>query len=176
MSFLLDALKELFSRRSNIVLFALLSVAIFCLFIFLPVWTTPGNDLLFQLSLFQPSAYLLMGCLSLGNAYLLTLQREIRKRAGGGRREEVGGKEVGGKEGGGGKAAASGVGIITSSVFATIGCAACYSSFLSLFGLGGSLFIVEHRWWFAAVAFGLTALGIYHSSRRLTDACMRCAA
>jgi hypothetical protein len=153
--------QSLVQRRSNILYFFLSSLVIFALFVLIPVWTTPGNDIAFQLTLFKPSAYVLMISLSIMNGMLLTIQRELRIR-------RVG--RFGAKQG------AAGAGIVSSSVLATVGCAACYSSLLSLFGLGGSVFIVSHKWWFAAAAVSLSLYALYHNARTLTGACERCAA
>jgi hypothetical protein len=153
------AFRIIISDRKNIFFCFLFSVLVISLFILLPVWTTPGNDVLFQLRLYKPPVFVLMVILALLNGYLLALHLHLHRHT---QRGEPA-KEI-----------AEEAGILTTSIAATIGCAACYSSLLSLFGLGGTVFIVTHRWWFAAIAIGLSLWGIYHTSKRVAGTCPAC--
>jgi hypothetical protein len=154
-----DAFRETLAERGRRGQMAAIAVVVFALFVLVPVWTTPGNDVLFQLGLFTPSLYALIVTLSVLNAYVIVQQLHIRKTA----------RAAFGK-----KHAATGFGIITSSIAATLACASCYSSVLAMFGLGGTLFIVEHRWWFAAFALGLSLASVYYGSRRIAGGCKTC--
>lgn len=157
---ILPAAKEVFSLKKNWFYFIGICLFIFGLFVMLPVWTTPGNDILFQLSLFELNVYVLLISLAVLNAYLLTMHIRAHQL----------------------KAAlhipksqkASGLGILTTSLAATIGCASCYSSILAIFGIGGTAFIVSHRWWFAAIAITLSLFAIWSTSKKINGHCASC--
>ncbi len=143
--------------------FAAIAFSIFSAFILLPVVTTPGNDVVFQLSIMKPDVYALMIALALLNALLISMQLHIRRV----RKAAVAFGEHA-------KHATTAAGIITSSFLSTIACASCYSSVLALFGLGGTIFLVTHRWWFAAGAIALTFAAIVYASRRINRECNTC--
>lgn len=154
-----EALHKSFARPRDWAAFALSALAVFALLVMVPVWTTPGDDVLFRLSITEWDVFVVMAVLSLLNGVLFTMYAQVRRE----RASHAVAKQ-----------AVTGVAVLTSSLFATIGCAACYSSVLAVFGLGGTIFIVEHRWWFAAVAVGLTLFAIYNTARRLERLCTRC--
>jgi len=156
------AAKGHFHKPLNVVTTIGFAFLIFWLFVMVPVWTTPGDDFLFQLSLFTPSIYAILISLSLLNGYLLSMHFALYRM-----RHDL--KVKTSK-----KEKLSIFGIIGSSIAATAGCASCYSSLLAVFGLGGSVFIVEHRFWFALIAFGLTSYAIYATSKRLNGHCSTC--
>ena len=160
---MLPAFKTVFSKPTYLAIAALWSLVIFVLLVYLPVWTTPGNDLLFQLGLFTKSAYGVMVAIALLNGMLLSMQTYVRKFA------VVSTSMIGVKS------AATGFGIVTGSVAATLGCAACYSSVLALLGLGGTVFVVEHRFWFAAFSLILTIAAIHKTSKQVMGECTKCA-
>lgn len=135
------------------------ALTIFALFVFLPVWTTPGNDVAFQLHLISPMTYALMSALALLNGILIEMQWYLRRNR---------------LSAGTGKQATTAFGIIATSFLSTIACASCYSSVLALLGLGGTAFVVTNRWWFAAIALSLTVFALAHTSRRVMGLCAAC--
>lgn len=155
----LDGIRKSLAGTTDKLLFAAIACVIFVLFVMLPVWTTPGNDLAFQLALFTPGVYALMASLSILNALVISMQVHIRRE----QKAKIGAGQVG-----------SGLGAVGVSLIATIGCAACYSSVLALFGLAGTVFIVEHRAWFATAAVALASFAIYHSGRKIAGGCNVC--
>lgn len=143
--------------------FGAIATAIFFAFVLLPVMTTPGDDILFQLSITKPNTFALMIALALLNALLITMQLHIRRV----RKAALAlGEHV--------KRATTAFGIITSAFVSTIACASCYSSVLAVFGLGGTIFVVTHRWWFAAGAIMLTLVALLYTSRRINRECTTC--
>lgn len=155
------AIHQSFTKPRDWLTFAIASAAVFALFVLVPVWTTPGNDIAFQLHLLKAPTYALMIVLSLSNGLLITMQRTLaRHRAA----VKVHAGHV-----------ATGTGIVVASVFATLACASCYSSLLAIFGLGGTLFVAKYHWWIAAAALILTAFALYHTARALTGECKVCA-
>ncbi len=153
------ALKKTFAKPTDYASAAGIAFAVFALFVLVPVWTTPGNDVRFQLHLLPWSVLALMVVLSVSNGVLVHMQLWLRRH-----RLAVGT----------GKQAAGALGILASSIAATMACAACYSSLLAVFGLGGTIFVATYRWWFAAFAFALTVYALYHTSRRVLGLCDAC--
>ena len=153
---ILSAIKTVFTRPRHWVEALCIAIAIFALFVMVPVWTTPGNSIPFELHLIPWGVYILMIALALLNGVLIEMQLYIR-------RHQLAPAT--------GKHAATAAGIAISSLFATIGCAACYSSLLALLGLGGTAFVVTNRWWFAATALGLTCVALVYTVRRVTGNC-----
>ena len=140
----------------------LIAGAIFALFVMIPVLTTPGNDVAFQLSITPANVFVLMVALSLLNGLLITMQWKLRR--------EHKQHRLTAKEG------TTVFGMVASAFAATVACAACYSSVLAVFGLGGTIFLVTHRWWFAAAALLLTLFALHHTSRAMTGKCEVCKA
>lgn len=131
---------------------------VFALLVMIPVWTTPGNDLAFQLSITPWEVLLLMALLSALNGALFAMYRKGRKGGKGGKGEKA-------------KEATTLLGIAGASVLSTLACAACYSSVLAVFGVGGTAFIVTNRWWFSAIAIGLTLFAMRATARKVTGEC-----
>ncbi len=153
------ALKKTFAKPADYASAGGIAFAVFALFVLVPVWTTPGNDVRFQLHLLPWSVVALMAVLSVSNGVLVQMQLWLRRH-----RLAVGT----------GKQAVGAFGILVSSIAATMACAACYSSLLAIFGLGGTIFVATYRWWFAAFALGLTAFALYHTARRVMGLCDTC--
>ncbi len=153
------AYKKVFARSRAFIETILVTLAIFALFVLVPVWTTPGNDVSFQLHLISWPTYVLMGALSVLNGVLIQMQLYLRRH----RLVEAGVKQ-----------ATTFIGILGTSFLSTLACASCYSSLLAFFGLSGTVFIVTNRWWFAAAALALTAFALAHTSRRVMGLCAAC--
>lgn len=133
---------------------------VFTLLIMVPVWTTPGNDLAFQLSITPWEVLLLMALLSALNGLLFTMHRHVKRIRKG--------KAAQAKE------ATTLLGIAGASMLSTVACAACYSSVLAVFGAGGTAFIVTNRWWFSALAIGLTLFAMHAVAKQVNGECNVC--
>ncbi len=157
-----QALRQTFADPCGWSVFVVSSVGLFLLLLLIPVWTTPGNDLLFQIELLGAPGTALVTVLSIGNGLLLTMQTVIHHK----RKASSAAKKV--------VKATTLTGILTGSLAATLACAACYSSILSLFGLGATAFVVEYRIYFAIFALALTAAALHYSAKRLNNACAVC--
>lgn len=157
------AIKESLEGHWGVIEWIAVSAVFFLLLIAVPVWTTPGNDFLFQLSILEPEVLALMIALSVLNGLLVVMQIYIRKHA---RVKKKGHQHA--------KESATAFGIIVSSLTATLACAACYSSVLALIGLGTASVIVQYRTYIAAVALILTLVAIYYSAKRINNHCAVC--
>lgn len=159
------ALGKVFTDPIRWVQVVLFSVVIFLLFILIPVWSTPGNDFMFQITLLEPFVLFLFILLSLSNGLLVTMQLYIRREA----MIQVGrsGRAMHG---------ATAFGILISSLGATFACAACYSFILAFLGVGAVAFLVKYQVLIALGALSLTSYAIYHSGRRINNNCSVCKA
>lgn len=156
-----DVVKTVLHSWQRCFAFVLLAVGLFALFVFVPVWTTPGNDLMFQLSITPVSVFVLMVVLSLGNALVVMMQWHLRQS----QKVKIGAKEIGG-----------GVGLLVASIFSTLACVSCFSSLLSIFGLGGVIFFGEHQLLIAIIALCIMVIALWYTARRVNGVCTRCVA
>jgi len=145
------------------IVFLLSSIAVFLLLLMVPVWTTPGNDVLFQLHLLKYWVIALMVLLSLGNGLVITMQLYIRKH----RPHKTSATQKG-------KEAVTFGGLLVAAVTSTLACAACYSALLSLFGLGAATFVVRYQPVIATVAILLTMYAIVQAAKRINNHCEVC--
>lgn len=158
-----DAIRKTLSGPREVMEWLLFSGSFFFLLVMVPVWTTPGDDLFFQLSITPPGVIVLMAVLALSNALIIMMQLHIRKTTSARRKLHAKATE-----------GATALGILFGSLAATIACAACYSSLLALFGLGATTFVVEQRDWIAAFTLILTGIALYYSSKRINNNCEVC--
>lgn len=157
------AVKMTLKRPQDLGKFFIFSIFFLYLLVMVPVWTTPGNDFLFQLRLFGPIVFVLMIILSVGNGLLLSMQWYIFRE-----------KKVARSKSRNRTEKTTLVGSIVVAFLATIGCAACYSSILSLFSLGTVAFFVEYRIWIALLAVILTLVSLTYSAQRINHTCEIC--
>jgi len=135
---------------------AAVALGVFALLVLVPVYTTPGNDIAFQLSITPWEVLVLMALLSALNGLLFTMYRRAKLAE---------------KKRPSTKEATTLLGIAGASVLSTLACAACYSSVLAVFGVGGTAFIVTNRWWFSAAAIGLTLFAMHATAKKVNGTC-----
>jgi hypothetical protein len=158
-----NPLKQSIGGRWSFIEFVLIASALFLLLMFIPVWTVPGNDFFFQLSIIEPWILALFITLSVANALLIQMQRYIHRII----------KEKKAKAGHLVKGATA-ISILLSSLSAAIVCAACYSTVLAFLGLGVSSFLVEQRELISLIALGLTLIALYYTGKRINHNCTVC--
>ncbi len=160
LSTIAKATKRAIASSKQVITFVFLAAGLWFLFIMVPVWTTPGNDFLFQLSITHAGTHALMIALAVLNALLLMMHLYIRKH------------HKGLKEGV--KSTGHSLGSIGSALIATIGCASCYSSIISVFGIGTVTFIGEYRWLLSLIALSITFTALYLTANRIENGCNVC--
>lgn len=153
-----DAITVSLASVGRCMAFVACTLAIFALIILVPVWTTPGNDVLFQLSLMSWWQLLLAVALSAGNALILLMQWHLFRMQRSVRTRDV----------------LTQTGLLASAVLAALTCVACYSSLLAVFGLAGVVFVGKYHVSIALVAVVLVAWALHHTARRVTGVCTRC--
>lgn len=156
------ALKSLFAAAYFRVLFAVIWILLFVLLYFLPVWTTPGNDVRFQARIFGAADYALLLLLSGMSALVILMQIKI---FGSGRHAHAGETAIGGM------GAVAGV---VSSVFTTATCGLCVAALFSFLGFGTILALLEYRWYIAGASGILLLASLYLSTQRLVNGCRSC--
>lgn len=158
MAIIRSSFAKTFATRRDVVVGIALAFAAFALFVMVPVWTTPGNDVRFQLSLLTPQTLAAMIVLALANAVLLSMHLYLRRtKAKVATRETVGG-----------------FALLGSSVIATLGCASCYSSILSAFGLGGVIFFGKYGGYVSAAIVAVSLYAVWMTAKRIDGTCTRC--
>jgi len=153
-----SSLAKTFSRRRDKLAGILLALSAFALFVLVPVWTTPGNDIRFQLSLLTRGTITAMVVLAVTNAVLISMHLHLRRvKAKVATQETVGGLAV-----------------LGSSIIATLGCVSCYSSILSAFGLGGVIFFGKYHAYIVTAVIAVSLYAVWHTARRIEGLCDRC--
>jgi len=161
---ILFASKTVLAKRSYKIWLVILTLLAIILFVLVPVWSVPGNDISFQVSLFTAQNWLLFAVLAPLVALLLTMQVFIFRRA---QNAAAKAKSLGG--------AASGVvgsyaGIL-GGVFATAACSWCVAVVFGFLGTGTVLFIAQNRFWAVLVAIGILLISLYFASKKVVNAC-----
>jgi len=158
LNILRSSLAKTFATRRDVLVGVALAFAAFALFVMVPVWSTPGNDVRFQLSLLTPQTLAAMIILAVANAVLVSMHLYLRRsKATVATREAVGG-----------------FALLGSSVIATLGCASCYSSILSAFGLGGVIFFGKYGGYVSAAVVAVSLYAVWMTAKRIDGACSRC--
>jgi len=160
----LQAVRVVLKERKYLIGFITLSVAIFWLFIYIPVKNIPGNDFAFQLSIMSIQDKILTIILSIlvalslvMNIYAFRLKRSAK----------VGLSMV--SQGGGGLFSG-----VVASIFGTATCAACVSSIFGFLGIGGVFFLLEYRTHIVLISIVLLLISIYFTSAKVLGICKSC--
>ena len=155
LTILRSSLAKTFATRRDRAIGIALALAVFALFVMVPVWSTPGNDVAFQLSLIKPATFAAMVLLSVTNATLISMHLFLRRA-----KATVATKE-----------AVGGLALLGSSVLATLGCVSCYSSILSVFGLGGVIFFGTYGLSISAAIVAISLYAVWMTAKRIEGEC-----
>ncbi len=142
------------------ILTGLFFVGLLFLYIMLPVWLVPGNDFLFQISIFGPWNLLFLVILSALTAILITMQVYLFTKVGR-------------------KAFYDGGGSVISGVFATlVGTASCVGCSLGVvfgvLGFGMVFFLTEYQIYIASGAVLVLIMALWLIARRIVGHCLKC--
>lgn len=159
---IVSASKTILTSRRYRLWFVALTAAFVIFYIVLPVWLTPGNALVFQLSLFTPRDYLLFLFLSALTALLILMQVFLFVRSRKARVSAVG---------------QGGVGVFSAlfaGLLATAACSSCIAAVIGFLGAGSVFFVIGHQWYFVYGGIALVLIGLYWSARRVRGYCADC--
>ena len=157
------AVKHTFNGIKYRLLFIGIALAMFFLFILIPVLVVAGNSFGFQLSLLTFQDFVLLAFLSLLNSLFLTMQVRLWKSP---KATVQGiGKGIGGS-----------AGALFAGIAGSAFCASCLAPFFALFGIGfsGVLFTLQYRFYFVAIIVTLMLVAIYLTSKKIVNACDDC--
>lgn len=155
------AIKRVIARPVYASAWWMLTLVFFGIFLMIPVWTVPGNDLAFQLEIYRARDFLLLSVLAIlaaltivMNVFVLRLQRNAARGA-------VGSSGL------------SGVGAMVAAVMAPASCVSCLSTIFGFLGFGTILTILSYRWIVVTISIALVLISLWLTARRMERACAR---
>jgi len=149
-------------KQKNYLALAIASgLVFFSIFVTLPVFTTAGNSLSFQLSLFTIANYLLFGLLAIMAGLTIALNTYVIKN-------KLAAKRARPVLSGTVSGASGTIAAVFSSVVGTSSCASCLSALFGLVGIGGGsvLFVLNNQTYFLTGAIIVSAAALYLSARQ----------
>ncbi len=161
-SYYTDSLIEVFRKIEYYIIFGLSSLIMLFLYVFIPIYTTPGNDLAFFIKITPLWGLLILFSLSILMGLLITMQFYIFKNL----------KKLYVKESGSGVIAW--FSSIISGLFSSATCATCISFLFAFLGTGGILFLLKYRWYISGLGFVLVLISIHLSIKRIKNHCDSC--
>ncbi len=158
-------IREPLKRTNYFFLLIAVFLTMFVLFIFIPVWTVPGNTFATQLRIFTLRDYALFFILSFLYALFLSMQIFIMRQ-----------KKKKKKITSVGTVFSGGLGSLFAGIVGTAFCASCLAPFLALFGIGfgGVVFVLNYRWYFVFVTIIFMFIAIYLTARKINKICNLC--
>jgi len=145
------------SNIKYLISFIVIALVLFGIFIMIPVWTIPGNDLLFQLDIYTLKDYSLLIILALFMSLMIAMQvysYQVKKSAV---------KATG--------SAAAVVPGFAAALFGTASCSSCVAVIFGAFGFGTVLFLIKYQWYIFVFSFLLVGVSIYFSSVSIEKGC-----
>lgn len=137
---------------------ALLTVALCLAYMFaIPVFTIPGNDFAFALTLITPIVLATDVLISAGTAVLVAMTIYLFKQI---RTAKAAGATAGTSVFGG--------------LIASVTCPACATTLLGFLGAGGTLFVASYRNYIALASFAVILVAMYFVSGKIANGCDSC--
>lgn len=161
-----NAATQVFGERKYVFFFLSFALFFFALFVFIPVVTTPGNTLVFQLSIFRAQDYFLMILLALLVGFNFSMNifawRKLKQSA------NISQSAASG--------ATAGFGGAFAAIVGTATCASCLAFLFGIVGLGiGSVaFVLKYQTFFLLGAIALVLLSLYFTARKVNRHCASC--
>ena len=146
-------------KSKYIFVWGMSSFLFFALLVMIPVWTTPGNDIAFQLKILGPVFDVVLILLAMVNGLLIAMQWYGIAHTKKADNYVMGGSLIG-----------MGVGFVVS-LFA---CAACYSTLLAFVGFGVGTFFVQYRIPFMIFTFTILFWALSKNAQRILGHCEAC--
>ncbi len=154
------SIKEVMRNKNDVTIFSVASLIFLMLFISIPVFTIPGNSLLFQLEIFTFWNYVLMILLSVLIGLMTSMQiyaYKIKKSVRGVGRGVVGGFSS-----------------IMAGLFGTASCASCLTVVFGFLGIGTVFFLIKYQWFIVGISLFLIIISIYFTSLSIEKNCGVC--
>jgi len=160
------AVINVFKERNYFFAFVFIAIVFFALFVYIPVFTIPGNDLGFQLSIYSQRDYILMFLL----AFLVGLNFSLQIYSFKKQREQQGLVKSTGR------VAVSGLSGVFGAIVGTAACASCLAFFFGLIGLGAGsvIFVLNNQIYFLVGAIIALLISLYFVARKVNGICESC--
>lgn len=155
-------IREPFKKKNYTSFFLILLAVMFALFVFIPVWTVPGNTLATQLDIFAFRDYAVLILLSSLSSLFITMQIYVMRQ-----KRKMKGVSA---------AAGGGLGALFAGIAGTAFCASCLAPLFAIFGIGfgGVIFVLEYRLYFVIGITLLMLIAIYLTARKINKVCNSC--
>lgn len=161
---IITATKVILLRKIYLLTVLILVPLVFMLFVLLPIWTIPGNNLEFQLKIFTANHYILMIMLSILVSLFVVMQAFIFRNVLSARSKlaSVGSGGLGGYVG------------VFAAVLGTATCASCLVALFGFLGIGSIIFLLNNQLYVVSMAIILLLISLYFSARKVNGVCKRC--
>jgi len=147
-----NASEEVLKNQNYLKFFTVISLVVASVYILLPVFTIPGNNLLFQLEIFTLKDYFLIISLSLLVGLMITMQVYSYKKT---KRLQAGKSVLGSSSG------------IMAGLFGTASCSSCLTSLFGFLGASNVLFLAEHQVYVVTASMTLILAFLYFTARKI---------
>ncbi len=161
-SIMKKSIRLVLSEKRYLAAFILATAFMAYLYVFVPIFTVPGNDLGFFLSITPLGQLAFIGILSIAMGLLIAMQlysffalKAPQVKAAG-------------------TTIFAGASSIVSGVFAGATCAACVSVIFSFLGTGGVFFLLEYRWPIMIGTFLIVLIALFFTSKKIQSLCENC--
>lgn len=154
------SIKNVISKRNYFIILLVTSLIFLTLFILLPVFFIPENNLVFQLKVFTPLNYITMFVFSALVGLMISMQiynHRIKKSL-----KNVGGGFFGSISG------------FVAGIFGTASCPICVAAIFGFLGTGTVFFLIEKQWYVMIISLFLILLSIYLTSLGIEKNCEKC--
>lgn len=155
-----DASKRTLRSKNSFLIFILVALVFFSIFVFIPVFSIPGNSLSFQLSIFTFWNYVLMILLSSLIGLMISMQvysHRVKKSMKGA-----------------GKGVVGGFSSIMAGLFGTASCSSCVAALFGFLGVGTVFFLIQYQWYIVGISLFLMSISIYFTSLSIEKNCEAC--
>lgn len=161
----ITASQKVLADKVFLIGFLVLSFIVFWILLYIPVRTTPGNDLAFQLSLLTSKDYMLLITLSVltalslvMNIYLFREQYDAKARLATVSQGSAGSVFAG----------------LVGSLFGTASCGYCVASLFGFLGAGSIMFLLQYRHIVTITAIALLVVSLYFTAQKVLGICNVC--
>ena len=152
-----NASKRTLSNKNYLLTFIFISVLFITIFILIPVFVIPGNDLLFQLGIFTYLDYIIMFTLAILISLMISMQiynYKLKKSI-----KKVGGAVAGGFSG------------FVAGLFGTASCASCVAAIFGFLGVGTVFFLIKYQWYIVGISLVFILISIYFNASSIEKGC-----
>lgn len=157
-----SASKGMLAEKYYLHLFLLIILLMLAVYVIIPVFSIPGNTVLFQLSIWEIKDYVVIIPLSFLVSLMITMQVYIFRQKRKNTMKEMGKSVVGGYSG------------IVAGVFGTASCSSCVAAIFGFLGTGTVFWLIKYQWYVVALSAILVLLSLYLSSSSIQKSCENC--